>query len=728
MIRMAESVNLGSIIYFIQAKNEDFKRVVEESESKLNNFNQKVQDSSKKFIAWGTGITATSTAVFTAFQLMAKSTAEQAESLEKLSQQTGMSTDSLSKWGYAAKLNKSSLDQLGAGLTFLARNLRNADLESQAAQEAFKELKIKTDDGKGGMRNLGDVLDDIRNRMSKMADGGEKLALVTKLFGKGAADLIPVLSLSNEEFKQLSDEAERLHVVLDEGTVGTLAKYGKSIKSVESELDGIKLQIVVQSLPTMQKLLDMVKSLTDGYNNLPKPIKDGITNLILFTAATGAVIGPILLIIGVWGKLKALIVGNAIVMGIRNITTAIIGMSTGSTAASSAMTFMAASFSSFLVGGTIILGLMAIFKIIGDISERAKLAKVDIAGINDLADAQKVQNYWNGEVLGLKKLYEAHQQAVKDSNLPDLGWTQDQQDRLSNAINERAKANQKVKNLSSPTIPTPSSGGNGNNGTSPNEYDSYDTYQLAQREETYGKAYQEEIDSREKANQEKTKSDQEYYKSQEKSVLMQKDATLKAIEEEKQAKLQADEEMRRSEGNLIADIVLQKTTVEDIWKEMCEEIVRNWILAMMGVKTEAGSTTKTLDGLFGGGNGGSGGSGSGWGDIINAIGSIFGFSGGGLVPAASNGMIVPPSFGTDTVMSALTPKEMVLPVDISEGLQNLIKQGTQPQQVVNNNYNITNHIDTIDQQGVAQFFYKNRDHVVGVVSQNIDQGGILRRK
>jgi hypothetical protein len=66
---------------------------------------------------------------------------------------------------------------------------------------------------------------------------------------------------------------------------------------------------------------------------------------------------------------------------------------------------------------------------------------------------------------------------------------------------------------------------------------------------------------------------------------------------------------------------------------------------------------------------------------------------------------------------------MVLPVDLSEGIQNLIKQGTQPQVI--NNYNT--QVQAIDEQSTAQFFYKNRDMVTGIVNNNINKGGTLRR-
>ena len=57
------------------------------------------------------------------------------------------------------------------------------------------------------------------------------------------------------------------------------------------------------------------------------------------------------------------------------------------------------------------------------------------------------------------------------------------------------------------------------------------------------------------------------------------------------------------------------------------------------------------------------------GKAVAGIASILPFARGGVVPAAAGGWKLPSSFGSDSVLSALTPGEMVLPRHISERLQ-----------------------------------------------------------
>lgn len=231
-----------------------------------------------------------------------------------------------------------------------------------------------------------------------------------------------------------------------------------------------------------------------------------------------------------------------------------------------------------------------------------------------------------------------------------------------------------------------------------------------------------------------TKAEQEELYIKRHAEQMERDGyNFKQIEDWKTAyRRQKLQEQAAYEADWIASIITRQRTLKDWWRELMNNLVREYVQNFL-LKIKAANAATGSDTSF-------------WGAIFSAIGSLFGGGAGAaaeagagaasgatipaaakgmIVPAAANGMIVPPSFGTDKVLSALTPKEMVLPPDISEGLQNLIRQGSQPQ-IVNNNIT-NNYIDAIDQQSVAQFFYKNRDHVVGIIQDNQRRGGVLRQ-
>jgi hypothetical protein len=802
---MGESVTLGNLLYFIKAKNEEFKKGMTEVEDKFESVNKKAQDNSKKMKAWGLAITGISVGVVTALQLMTKSTAEGVEKLEKYSIQTGMSTQQLQKWGYAAKLNKASLDQLAQGLVFLARSIRSADLESEAAKQAFKQLKIEFDDGKGGFRDMGDILDDIRDRFSKMANGAEKTALATKLFGRGAADLVPVLSLSREQLDELSQEAERLGIILTTDNIAQFAKYKDSLEAVEEGMSGLKMQISAAVLPAMQDMISMVKDAIVWFNQLPEPIKKAIPQLALFAATVGAIVGPTMLVVGAWSKLKAIIVGTDFAFGLQALLSGTKYVSTAE-----AVGFLAKSFTPFLVGGVIIAGLSVIADLMNQIKENAKNAKIADLNLSKATKEELTQaiEYWQKTLDRMNRTKSELEKKIKEDSskpqyAPNLGMTpmsgvsaqtvtvgqtsKRNKDALTKLQNDIANVQKKLAEANKwlNYVPEPPGSGNGNLDTekfqkSMSDYEEFITTKLSIEEQAridliadaqekelaileqnyWAKLaeaskyeadttditakYEQERDAikQKYADQEKqrnadlqseiiqmtgTKEEQEEdYIKRHKEQMERDGYNFQQIEDWKAAyHKQKLAEQTQDEADFFSDIILRHKTLEDAWKELMERLVREYIYNyLMKIKqAESSSSGNNSDGSNDVGT---------WTAIIGAIGSIFGYSkggivpalaGGGLIPAATNGMVVPPSFGTDTVISALTPKEMVLPVDLSEGIQNLIKQGTQPQVI--NNYNT--QVQAIDEQSTAQFFYKNRDMVTGIVNNNINKGGTLRR-
>jgi hypothetical protein len=114
------------------------------------------------------------------------------------------------------------------------------------------------------------------------------------------------------------------------------------------------------------------------------------------------------------------------------------------------------------------------------------------------------------------------------------------------------------------------------------------------------------------------------------------------------------------------------------------------------------------------------------GSLFKGIGSVFGFERGGIVPSAQGGWAVP-SLGPGGVLAQLHSNEMVLPANISQGLQNLIANpnganasgGGAPVMV---NFGVS----AMDSQDVARFFRSNGSALVAAINNAMRNGSMLR--
>jgi hypothetical protein len=149
--------------------------------------------------------------------------------------------------------------------------------------------------------------------------------------------------------------------------------------------------------------------------------------------------------------------------------------------------------------------------------------------------------------------------------------------------------------------------------------------------------------------------------------------------------------------------------------------------AALGGSTGAGAVGD-VTGLAGGAAAAAGGGG-----LFGWLGSLFGgssalpsaaallaFAKGGIVPSAAGGWAVP-ALGSGGTLARLHSNEMVLPANISQGLQDMIGGGGAGT-AVHHHW----HVSAVDAAGVAKFFRSNAPALVAAVNHGTRNGSMLR--
>jgi hypothetical protein len=114
------------------------------------------------------------------------------------------------------------------------------------------------------------------------------------------------------------------------------------------------------------------------------------------------------------------------------------------------------------------------------------------------------------------------------------------------------------------------------------------------------------------------------------------------------------------------------------------------------------------------------------GSLFKGIGTLFGFEHGGIVPSAQGGWAVP-SLGPGGVLAQLHSNEMVLPANISQGLQNLIAAPNGANATGGGGPVVVNFgVSAMDSQDVARFFRNNGSALVAAINTAMRNGSMLR--
>jgi len=209
--------------------------------------------------------------------------------------------------------------------------------------------------------------------------------------------------------------------------------------------------------------------------------------------------------------------------------------------------------------------------------------------------------------------------------------------------------------------------------------------------------------------------------------------------------------VERAIDTSVTGIILGTTTVQKALANLAQSIIAEFVnSAVKGVFGEIGSLfgasllggggdQNFSGGLTGAGEQALGGgiadslglgslfaSGGILGSLFKGIGTLFGFEHGGIVPSAQGGWAVP-SLGPGGVLAQLHSNEMVLPANISQGLQNLIAAPSGANASGGGAPVVVNFgVSAMDSQDVARFFRSNGGALVAAINNAMRNGSMLR--
>ena len=210
--------------------------------------------------------------------------------------------------------------------------------------------------------------------------------------------------------------------------------------------------------------------------------------------------------------------------------------------------------------------------------------------------------------------------------------------------------------------------------------------------------------------------------------------------------------VERAIDTSVTGIILGTTTVQKALANLAQSIIAEFVnSAVKGVFGQlgnlfgasllgsgggdqdfSGGLTGAGEEVLGGGIVGSSelgslfGSGGILGSLFKGVGTLFGFEHGGIVPSAQGGWAVP-SLGPGGVLAQLHSNEMVLPANISQGLQSLIATPNGGDASGGGTPVVVNFgVSAMDSQDVARFFRSNGSALVAAINNATRNGSMLR--
>lgn len=180
------------------------------------------------------------------------------------SKKLGISAEAYQELGYVFEQNGADIESMKSSFLKLTKAIENND-------EAFQELGISSEALETMSRE--EVFKAVLKGLQGIQDENQKTVLANQLLGKGAMELGAVLS-DTTDIDALIARVHELGGVMSNETVDAADAMGDSITDMKTALNGVKISLVSQFLPSLNTVVNGLTKIFSGGD-----IKEGFNEI-----------------------------------------------------------------------------------------------------------------------------------------------------------------------------------------------------------------------------------------------------------------------------------------------------------------------------------------------------------------------------------------------------------------------------------------------------------------
>lgn len=275
------------------------QREIVECEQAQRRFTDAAKETDKQIVSIGSGFDAVATktkkasdalkpvsaaaaGALTGLVGMGVQAGKNADDLNTMAKQSGLTTDTLQKMGYAADLIDVDLETAVGAIRKMKKNLDGQD-------ETWKRIGVQTKDASGNYRNIEDIFFDTIQALSNIENETERDTLAMDLFGKSADELAGYIDDGGLAFQQLSAEAEKSGAIISQEDLDKANEFNDQLDKLKASVGADLLKagasIAEALMPMLEKLVGALSSVADWFANLGSGGQTFIMALLAIVAA-----------------------------------------------------------------------------------------------------------------------------------------------------------------------------------------------------------------------------------------------------------------------------------------------------------------------------------------------------------------------------------------------------------------------------------------------------------
>lgn len=170
---------------------------------------------------------------------------------------TGLPTELLQVWDYAAPLIDVDVSTITGAMTKLEKSMDSARDGNKSMQESFAELGVSVTNADGSLRDVQDVFSDAIDALGEIENATERDAKSMEIFGKSAKELNPLIAAGSDALNEYADEAKALGYVLDEEQLEKLGAVDDAYQKLQLTIEANRKQMAADFAPAAKAAMEL---------------------------------------------------------------------------------------------------------------------------------------------------------------------------------------------------------------------------------------------------------------------------------------------------------------------------------------------------------------------------------------------------------------------------------------------------------------------------------------
>jgi hypothetical protein len=180
---------------------------------------------------------------------------DRVDRLGKTSNKLGITTQALSRLGYAAELSGVSQEKLALGLQMLARNSAEAAEGTGLAKDAFKALGISAEELV--KLSVDQQFKLIANAFEGVANQSQKVSLAMDIFGRSGAELINTMKGGAASLDEFAEASDNVGNTIDQDVANQVQDFNDNMTALQARIDSLGRSLGGPIVEGLNNLFDL---------------------------------------------------------------------------------------------------------------------------------------------------------------------------------------------------------------------------------------------------------------------------------------------------------------------------------------------------------------------------------------------------------------------------------------------------------------------------------------